>query len=42
MANSLMNPIVYALRFKPFTVAFKIMLGIIKVENRSAAISEVI
>ena len=42
MANSLMNPIVYALRFKPFTVAFKIMLGLIKQEERSRAISDVI
>ena len=37
--NSGMNPIVYAVRFRPFQVAFKLLFGCIKVEERVEAIS---
>ena len=38
--NSGMNPIVYAARFRPFQVAFKLMFGCIKNEYRAKAISD--
>ena len=41
LTNSLMNPIVYAVRFKAFRVAFKLMLGRISVDERSQAIESV-
>ena len=37
--NTGMNPIVYAVRFRPFQVAFKLMCGCIKTEERAEAIS---
>ena len=36
--NSLVNPIIYAVRFKSFTVAFKLMFGLIKDEDKFSAI----
>ena len=38
LSNSLVNPIVYAVRFRSFTVAFKLMFKLIKEEDRFAAI----
>ena len=38
MLNSLVNPIVYAFRFKNFKIAFKLLFGLIKDEDRAAAI----
>ena len=38
LSNSLVNPIVYAVRFRSFTVAFKLMFRLIKEEDRFAAI----
>ena len=38
--QSAFNPIVYAIRFKPFTVAFKLMFGIIREDDRAEAISD--
>ena len=37
--NNGMNPIVYAVRFRSFQVAFKLLFGCIKVEERAEAIS---
>ena len=39
--NSGMNPIVYAARFRPFQVAFKLMFGCIKNEHRAKVILDV-
>ena len=39
--NSGMNPIVYAARFRPFQVAFKLMFGCINNEDRAKAILDV-
>ena len=39
--NSLINPMVYAVRFRPFRVAFKIMFGLLKEEDRHAAIESI-
>ena len=38
--NSGMNPVVYALKFRQFRVALKLMFGCIKAEGRSEAISD--
>ena len=38
LSNSLVNPIVYAVRFRSFTVAFKLMFRLIKEEDRFAAV----
>ena len=38
--NSILNPIVYAIRFQPFKVAFKLIFGCIKSEDRATAINE--
>ena len=38
LANCMLNPVVYALRFKPFTVAFKLMFGMIPPSERHIAI----
>ena len=41
LMNSMLNPVVYALRFKPFTVAFKLMFGMIPPSERHTAIESV-
>ena len=40
-ANCLMNPMLYAVRFHPFQVAFRIMFGLIKDEERHIAIESI-
>ena len=40
-SNSFINPIVYAVRFRPFQVAFRIIFGLMKEEDRAAAIESV-
>ena len=38
MLNSLVNPFVYAVRFRSFTVAFKLLFKLIKDEDKATAI----
>ena len=41
MFNSVVNPIVYAVRFRKFKAAFRLMLGGLKEEERQAALESV-
>ena len=41
MFNSVVNPIVYAVRFRKFKAAFRLMLGCLKEEERQAVLESV-